>query len=169
MKTLRQRHQALCVKAVFEPLQIFKILLERFHDMSRHAGIAPAGLHRVERGGESQGKFVKMALKFAVTAKAQSAHNSNDGRWVGAQALRHGAHAEQHIFAWMLENRADDFLPLDAQLLDAFAQMHRSRGGRTILAFHQARGLLKSLPVSTDSSRGFSSLNRSTIFWLRRP
>src|SRR5690242_20449755 len=54
----------------------------------------------------------------------------------------------------MLENWPDDFLPLDAKLLDAFAQVHRRSWGRTILAFHQARGLPKSHAVSTDCSAG---------------
>ena len=68
---------------------------------------------------------MQMALKFAVAAKAKPAHNPHDGGWVGAQALRHGAHAKQHVFAGMLEDRADNFLPLDTELFDAFAQMHR--------------------------------------------
>src|SRR5690242_21914052 len=93
-----------------------------------------------------------MALKFAVATKAEAAHNPHDGCRIGVQPLRHCAHAEQHVFARMLDDRADNLLPLDAQLLDAFAQVHRSRWGWAILAFHQARGLLKSPAVSTSRS-----------------
>ena len=94
--------------------------------MSRHAGVTPARLHGVERSGEGQGKFVEVPLKFAVTAEAESANDAHDGRRIGVQPLGHRPHAEQHVFARMLEDRANDFLPLDAQLLDAFAQVHRS-------------------------------------------
>src|SRR5579859_627662 len=113
-----------------------------------------------------------MALKFAIASKAKTAHDPHDGGRVGAQALGHRAHAKQYVFARVLKNRADDFLPLDAKLLDAFAQVRRRSWGRTILAFHQARGLLKSHAVSTIAGCGnkVSRLNLSTIIsWLQRP
>jgi hypothetical protein len=59
------------------------------------------------------------------------------------QALGHRPHAEQYVFTRMLENWADNFLALDAEMLDALAEMDCSRGGRTSFSFHQARGLLK--------------------------
>src|SRR5438270_12160482 len=167
MKTLRQRHEPLRVEAVLEPLEIFQILLERLDDMRRHAGVAPAGLHGIEGGGKSERQFMQMALKFPIAAEAQPAHDSNDRCRIGLQALGHRAHAEQHVFARMLENWADNLLALDAKLLDALAKMHRVRWGRSNLAFHYARGLPKSYAVSTfaretpqsPGARGFNLLN----------
>ena len=68
---------------------------------------------------------MQMVLKLPIAAKAESTNNAHDGGWVCVQAFGHGAHAEQHVFAWMLEDWADNLLPLDAELIDAFGQMVR--------------------------------------------
>ena len=94
--------------------------------MRRHARIAPSGLHGVQRSGERQRKFMEMALKFPVAAEAEPAHDSNDRRRIGVQALGHRPHAEQHVFTRMFENWTDNFLALDAEMLDALAKMDGS-------------------------------------------
>ena len=68
-------------------------------------------------------EFVQMTLKLAVAGEAESADDANNRRGIRPQALGHGAHAEQHVFAGVLENRPDDFLALDAELVDALREM----------------------------------------------
>jgi len=64
------------------------------------------------------------------------------------KARGHGAHAEGHEFARVLKDRPDDFLPLEAEPVDAFSEMRVARGR---FAVHHARGLLNSSHVSTAS------------------
>jgi hypothetical protein len=73
-----------------------------------------ARLQIIKWRGERQRKFVQMMLEFAVAPETQAAHDANDGRGIGLQPLGHRPHAQQHVFAGMLQNRADNFLPLSA-------------------------------------------------------
>jgi hypothetical protein len=66
---------------------------------------------------------MEMPLKFPVAAEAEPANDSNDRRRIGVQALGHRPHAEQYVFTRMLENGTDNFLALDAKMLDALAKM----------------------------------------------
>ena len=89
-----------------------------------------------------------MTLELAVAAEAEPADDADDRCGIRLKARGHGAHAEEHEFARVLKDRPDDFLPLDAELVDAFGEM---RVGRGLFAFHHARGLLNSSHVSTAS------------------
>jgi hypothetical protein len=67
-----------------------------------------------------------MVLEIAVAGKTESTDDSNNGRGIRLETLGHGAHAEQHVLARVLEDRPDDFLPLDAELVNALREMSRS-------------------------------------------
>jgi hypothetical protein len=49
----------------------------------------------------------------------------------------------------VLQDRADNFLALDAQLIDALNEIPSGCLRRGLFAFHHARGLLNSSRVST--------------------
>src|ERR1700693_5320032 len=93
-----------------------------------------------------------MVLEIAVTGKTESTNDSNNRRRVGLQALGHGANAEEHVLARMLEDRPDDFLPLDTQLLNALGEMGSGCLAGYLLAIHVARGLPNLVRVSTWSA-----------------
>jgi hypothetical protein len=76
---------------------------------------------------------MQMPLEFAVTAETEPAHDAHDGCRIGFQTL---CHRPQHVLARVLENRADDLLALDAEMLHPLAQVNRRRWGRTTLVFH---------------------------------
>ena len=86
--------------------------------MSGHADVAAAGLHGVQGSGEGEREFVEMALEIAVAGEAEPPNDANNCRRVRLQALGHGAHAKEHVFARVFEDRPDDFLPLDAELVN---------------------------------------------------
>jgi hypothetical protein len=108
-----------------------------------------------------------MMLKLAVASEAQAANDSNDGCGVGAQPLSHSAHTEQHVLTRVLEDRADNFLPLDAELIDAFREVSLRRLGLSHSAFHHARGLPNSGRVSTREQRvRMKSFDKSVNYYL---
>src|SRR6266478_464804 len=92
-----------------------------------------------------------MALELTVAGEAESTDDSNNRRRVRLQALGHGANAEQHVLARMLEDRPDDFLPLDTELINALCEMGCGWLGVYLLAIHVARGLPNLGRVSTWS------------------
>src|SRR5256885_9696037 len=143
-----QRGEALCVETVFEALQVFQVLLERVAYVRRPAPLAAAGLHGVQGGSVGERELVRMTLELAIAAEAEPADDADDRCGIRLKARGHGAHAEEHEFARVLKDRPDDFLPLDAELVDAFSEM---RAGRGLFAFHHARGLLNSSHASTAS------------------
>src|SRR6266851_2543141 len=96
-----------------------------------------------------------MLLKFTVTGKAETADDAHDSSGVGVQSLGDGANAQQNVFARMLENRANDFLALGAELLDALWKIDcwrlRLIAGGSL--FHAARELPKIVSMSTPHMR----------------
>ena len=126
VKTLGEGDQARRIQAVLEAVQILEILFESVTNIGRHAGDAAAGLHGVERRGESDGEIVEMALKIAVTGESQAADDAHDCSGVGLKALGHSADTEEDVLARMLENRANNLLALDAEELYALRK-RRSR------------------------------------------
>src|SRR6266403_266348 len=93
-----------------------------------------------------------MALELTVAGEAKPADDSNNCRRVRLQALGHGANAEQHVLARVLEDRPDDFLPLDTELVNALCEMGCGCLGVYLLAIHVARGLPNLGRVSTWSA-----------------
>src|SRR5258708_32766079 len=91
-----------------------------------------------------------MALEIEVAGEAESTDDSNNRRRVSLQALGHGANTEQHVLARMLEDRPDDFLPLDTELINALCEMGCGWLGVYLLAIHVARGLPKLVRVATS-------------------
>src|SRR6266478_6730841 len=90
-----------------------------------------------------------MMLELAVASEAEAADDAHDGSGVGAQALGHGAHAQQDIFARLLQDGADNLLAFCAELFDTFRKVdRRPRSGKRRF-FHAARELLKSISMST--------------------
>src|SRR5713226_1810924 len=149
VETFGQGGEALRVEAVFQALQILEVLTEGITHVGRHIGIAAAGLHSVKRGGEREGEFVQVMLKFAVGGEAEASNNAHDRRGVGAQALGHGANAQEDVFARMLEDGANHFLALGAELLDTLGKIDDRwlsvRGG----FLHAPRELRKTICMST--------------------
>src|SRR6266852_704513 len=90
-----------------------------------------------------------MMLEFAVTSEAEAAHDAHDGGGVGAQALGHGAHAQQDVFARLLQDGADNLLAFCAELFDAFRKVDRRWLSGKRCFFHAARELLKFISMST--------------------
>ena len=88
---------------------------------------------------------MKVMLKFPVTLESQAADNAHNGGRIGAQPLGERADAQQNVVAGMLENGPDDFLALDGEFVDAFAQV-RARCWWT--RFHRARELFKFTALS---------------------
>src|SRR5882762_659111 len=90
-----------------------------------------------------------MTLKLAVTAEAEPADDADDRCGICLKTRGHGAHAEEHEFARVLQDRPDNFLALDAEPIDTLSKIRSGclRGG--LFAFHHARGLLNSSRVST--------------------
>src|SRR5467141_2988090 len=117
--------------------------------MSGHTDVPAAGLHGVQGGSEGEGEVVEMVLEIAVAGEAEPADDSNNRRRVGLQALGNGANAEEHVLTRMLEDRPDDFLPFDTQLVDALGEMGCGCLGGYLLAIHVARGLPNLRRVST--------------------
>src|SRR5436309_340332 len=98
-----------------------------------------------------------MMLEFAVAAESEPAHDAHHCGGVGLQPFGHGANTKQHVFARVLENRANDFLALGAELFDALRQIGRLRrrcGGEFL---HGARESPKSVLMST-----YARMNRIT-------
>src|SRR6266404_1844809 len=90
-----------------------------------------------------------MMLELAVTSEAEAADDAHDGSGVGAQALGHGAHAQQDVFARLLQDGTDNLLAFCAELLDAFRKVdRRPRTGKRRF-FHAARELPKFISMST--------------------
>src|SRR6266404_2083898 len=90
-----------------------------------------------------------MMLELAVTSEAEAADDAHDGSGVGAQALGHGAHAQQDVFARLLQDGADNLLAFCAESFDAFRKVdRRPRSGKRRF-FHAARELLKFISMST--------------------
>src|ERR1700723_2182695 len=91
-------------------------------------------------------------LKFAIAGKTETANNAHDRGGIGVQALGHRPDAQQHVFARMLENGANDFLALGAEVIDSLGKINRWRlcltagGGGS---FHAARELRKTTGMST--------------------
>src|SRR5713226_1648340 len=113
-------------------MEIFQVLFNGHADMRGHAGVGSAGAHGVKRGCISEGKFVQMALEFAIASEAKSADDTNNRRGIRMETLRHGAHAQENVFARMLKDRPDDLLPLDTELLDALPQVRAGGPGRSL-------------------------------------
>src|SRR5258708_4053294 len=90
-----------------------------------------------------------MPWKVAGATKAGPADNTDGGRRVCLKAGGHGAHAQEHEFARVLKDRPDDFLTLDAELIDTLSEVRRDCLRRGLFAFHHARGLPNSSQVST--------------------
>src|ERR1700674_2667514 len=147
IEALRQRHETAGIQTIFQALYILQILFKRFSYMSGHADVPAAGLHGVQRGGEGEREFVEMVLEITVAGKTESTDDSNNGRGIRLETFGHGAHAEQDVLARVLQDRTDDFLPLDTELVNALGQM-----GGYFLAIHVARGLPNLVRVSTQST-----------------
>jgi len=96
---------------------------------------------------------MQMALKFAVTAEAKPTDNADHRGGIRLKAHGHGAHAEEHVLAGVLKDRTDNFLALDAELIDPLNEVRGSRLGRGLFAFHHARELPNSGRVSTGLMR----------------
>src|SRR6266403_5667746 len=111
-----------------------------------------------------------MALELAVAGEAESADDSNNCRGVRLQALGHGADAEQHVLARVLEDRPDDFLPLDTELVNALCEMGCGCLGVYLLAIHVARGLPNLGRVSTWSAgdRDAQRAEQNQVLLFRR-
>src|SRR6202171_1954649 len=92
---------------------------------------------------------MQMTLKLAVTAEAETADDADDRCGISLKARGHGAHAEEHELTRVLEDRPDNFLALDAELIDALNEIRSGCLRRGLFAFHHARGLLNSSRVST--------------------
>ena len=90
-----------------------------------------------------------MTLKLAVTAEAEPADDADDRCGISAKPGRHGAHAEEHVLARMLQDRPDNFLAFDAEPIDALSKIRSGCLRRGLFTFHHARGLLNSSRVST--------------------
>src|ERR1700756_3080554 len=103
VEALGQRGEALCVQTIFQSLEIFQVLSKRIPHVLGHVGIAAAYLHRVERGGKSEREFMQMMLKLTVVGKAKPSNDAHYRGGIGAQAFGHGAHAEENVFARVLE------------------------------------------------------------------
>src|SRR2546425_1061325 len=73
--------------------------------MSGHADVAAAGLHGVQGSGEGEREFVEMALEIAVAGEAEPPNDANNCRRVRLQALGHGAHAKEHVFARLFDGK----------------------------------------------------------------
>ena len=114
-----------------------------------HVGIAAAYLHRVERGGKSEREFMQMMLKLTVVGKAEPSNDAHYRGGIGAQAFGHGAHAEENVFARVLEYGANNFLALGAEVVDAFRKIYRRCLRMGGLFFHAARELRKMIFMST--------------------
>ena len=67
-----------------------------------------------------------MVLEIAVAGKTESTDDSDNRRGIRLETLGHGAHAKEHVFARVLEDRPDNFLPLDTELVNALREMIRS-------------------------------------------
>src|SRR5579859_1803849 len=103
VEALGERDQAWRIQAVLEAVQILEILFESIANIGRHAGDATAGLHGVERSGESDGEIVQMALEITVACETEPANDTHDGSGVGVKALGHGTDTEEHVLARMFE------------------------------------------------------------------
>src|SRR5437899_8679516 len=90
-----------------------------------------------------------MTLKLAVAPKSEPADDAHDRRGISLKARRHRPHAEENIFARVLQDRPDNFLALDAEFIDALSEMRGSGRRRGLSAFHHARELTNSGRVST--------------------
>jgi len=84
--------------------------------------IPAGGAHGVQGSGERQRKLVKMVLEFTIAPEPEAAHDAHNRGGIRGQALGDGPHAEEHVFARVLERRTNDFLALYAQLLDALRE-----------------------------------------------
>ena len=93
-----------------------------------------------------------MALEITVAGEAEPSDDSNNRRRVRLQAQGHGTDAEEYVFARMLEDRPDDFLPFDTELVNALREVSCIRLGGYLLAIHHARGLPTFGRVSTWST-----------------
>jgi hypothetical protein len=51
-----------------------------------------------------------MVLEVAVGSETEALHDTHNRGGIRSQALGQGADAEEHVFAGMFENRANDFL-----------------------------------------------------------
>ena len=92
---------------------------------------------------------MQMTLKLAVTAEPETTDDTDDRCGISLKARGHGAHAEEHELTRVLEDRADNFLALDTQLIDALNEIPSGCLRRGLFAFYHARGLLNSSRVST--------------------
>jgi hypothetical protein len=88
-----------------------------------------------------------MMLKIAIAGEAEASNDAHDGGWIGAEALGYGADAQQNVFTRVLEDGANDFLTLGAELLDALGKIDGLVVCRCLL--HAARELPKSIYMST--------------------
>src|SRR5579885_3145146 len=136
VEALGKGDQAMRVQAVFEPLEVLDVAFEGVADEDGHIPLVIAGLHGVERCGKGERQVVQVALEFAVAAEPKPADDAHDRGGIGSQALGHGANAKKHKVARMLENRADHFLALGAELVNAFGELRDADAGTKIPGFH---------------------------------
>ena len=67
---------------------------------------------------------MEMMLKLPVALEAESVNDSHDGGRIGPQARGKSAHAQENIVARVLEDGANNFLALLAQLIDALSEIN---------------------------------------------
>lgn len=67
---------------------------------------------------------MEMMLKLPVALEAESVNDSHDGGRIGPQARSKSAHAQENIVARVLEDGANNFLALLAQLIDALSEIN---------------------------------------------
>jgi hypothetical protein len=65
------------------------------------------------------GEILKVTLELAMSLETESAHNSDDGGGIAAQAVRSIAHGEKHKVSGTLERGTDYFLALGAEMGEA--------------------------------------------------
>lgn len=112
------------IERILETLEIFEIAKKGITHGSVGAITGARVLHSVERGGKGEGEFVEMMLKLAIAFEAEAVDDADNGGGIGVETFRESAHAEEDVFTGMLENGANDFLALGAELFDALGQIN---------------------------------------------
>jgi hypothetical protein len=122
---LGDRREAFGVQRILERLEVLQIAKDGIARKSI-GGTTTEGplLHGIERGSKSEREFVKMALKMFVGFETEAMDDPDDGGRISAKPLRESAHAEEYIFAGVLEDGPDDLLTFGAEFFDALPKMN---------------------------------------------
>jgi hypothetical protein len=93
------------------------------------------------------GEILKVALELAMRLETESAHNSDDGGGIAAQAVGRAAYGKQHKFSGTLECWTNHFLALRAEMREELLRAPAlSVGFRVTEDFRGTAPWLRSIP-----------------------